>query len=180
MLLASPVGQPSRIKTFITKAIVWGGHTLHMRGWEFVTQQLPDVGRPSTAVCLCALSWVTDVGQRGFPGFTSTGFINDVARRFVHADFLCGSKIPSMSRLAWRVLGRVPFLSYQSNNIRCERRWSRILCWASFETHQLVWLLCLQHNVGIPFYSTGESCWSSRKWGEYPDKYKKELKSVQT
>lgn len=170
MLLASPVGQPSRIKTFITKAIVWGGHTLHMRGWEFVTQQLPDVGRTSTAVCLCALSWVTDVGQRGFPA--STGFINDAARRFVHADFLRGSKIPSMTTCAGA------FLSYQSNNIRCERRWRGILCWASFKTHQLVWLLRLQHTVGIPFYRTGESCWSSSKWGEFPDKYKKELKSV--
>lgn len=178
MLLASPVGQPSRIKAYKTKAIVWGWHTLHIPGWEFVAKQLPDVGRPLTAVCLCVLGWVTDAGQRGFSA--STGFMNDAACSFVHAGFLRGSKNPRYVEVGMMTCAEVAFYFFHFKVTVGGAREGRggILCWASFEKHCLVWLLRLQHTIGIPFYRTGESCWTSSRGGEYPDKCKKEMMSV--
>lgn len=150
MLLASPVGRPSRIKAHKTKAIVWDRHTIHMLGREFVTQQLPDVGRRPTAVCLCVQGWVTDVGQHGFSRLT--GFINDAGL------FAQASRVEVKSRVHWGwhgdlSWGRVPFLLYQSNG-RGRKGRRGFPCRASFEKHRLVWLLRLQHSVGSPFSRT--------------------------
>lgn len=148
-------GQVKQNQGVLSEAvIVCGLHRLYMPGWESVRHWC----HSTTSRCRQPLRL-----KGGGAGWGDTrcwpapaGFMYSI-----YSTNICKLSLPVRRKLpvhlGWHddFWNCVSFLWHQSNS---GGLWGRqgFLCWASFGKHWLIWLLRLHHEVGTPFWRTGE------------------------